>query len=69
MILRFILKRSNNLVGIFHVFIIAMFLLSLSGCGYKADPYYLEEAPKGDNNVEFIIKKPTNTNESNTTKQ
>jgi len=45
-----------------------MFLLSLSGCGYKADPYYLEEAPKGDNNVEFIIKKPIDTDESNTTK-
>ncbi|MCF6340874.1 MAG: hypothetical protein L3J10_09040 [Sulfurimonas sp.] len=38
--------------------IIAMFLLSLSGCGYKADPYYLEKAPTGDENIEFIIKKP-----------
>ena len=39
-----------------------MFLLSLSGCGYKADPYYLEDAPASDDNVEFIIKKPTNEN-------
>ena len=37
--------------------IIAMFLLGLSGCGYKADPYYLEDAPSGDENVEFKIKK------------
>jgi len=37
--------------------IIAMFLLGLSGCGYKASPYYLEDAPAGDENVEFTIKK------------
>jgi len=36
--------------------IIAMFLFGLSGCGYKAPPYYLEEAPAGDENVKFIIK-------------
>jgi len=36
-----------------------MFLFSLSGCGYKAPPYYIEEAPTGDENVEFIIKKPS----------
>jgi len=62
MILGFILKRSNNLISIFHLAIIAMFLLSLSGCGYKADPYYLEEVPASDNNVKFIIKKPSNDN-------
>lgn len=39
--------------------IIAMFSLSLNGCGYKAPPYYQDEAPQGDKNVEFIIKKPT----------
>ncbi|MBW6487775.1 hypothetical protein [Sulfurimonas sp.] len=39
-----------------------MFLLSLSGCGYKDDPYYLESAPQGDNNVKFIIKKPNSDN-------
>ena len=43
--------------------IIAMFLLGLSGCGYKADPYYLEDAPAGDENVEFKIKKE-NSDES-----
>ncbi len=43
-----------------------MFLFSLSGCGYKADPYYLEDAPKGDDNVEFIIKKPTSENNEST---
>lgn len=39
-----------------------MFLLSLSGCGYRADPYYLEDAPQGDNNIKFIIKKPSSDN-------
>ncbi|MDA7817028.1 hypothetical protein N9A28_02435 [Sulfurimonas sp.] len=34
-------------------------MLSLSGCGYKADPYYGEDAPKSDDNVKFIIKEPT----------
>ena len=36
-----------------------MFLLSLSGCGYKANPYYLEDAPQSDENVDFILKKST----------
>jgi len=31
-------------------------LFSLSGCGYKAPLYYVEEAPEGDENIEFIIK-------------
>ena len=43
--------------------IIAMFFLSFSGCGYKADPYYLDEAPQGDDNIEFIMKKPNENNE------
>jgi len=37
--------------------IITVFLLSLNGCGYKASPYYLEDAPAGDENVEFTVKK------------
>ncbi len=37
--------------------IIAGFLLSLNACGYKAPPYYEEDAPKGDKNVEFHYKK------------
>jgi len=32
----------------------------LGGCGYKADPFYKKTAPKGDENVKFIIK-DTNT--------
>jgi predicted small lipoprotein YifL len=45
--------------------IIAIFLLSLSGCGYKASPYYKEKAPDADNNVKFIIKdKNFDNNES-----
>jgi hypothetical protein len=31
----------------------------LNGCGYKAPPYYIQKAPAGDENVEFIIKKPS----------
>jgi hypothetical protein len=30
-------------------------LLSLSGCGYKANPYYEESTTVEDNNVEFIL--------------
>ena len=41
------------------MFIIAMFVLSLNGCGYKAPPYLIEEAPAGDENVKFIIKEPS----------
>jgi len=37
--------------------IIAGFLLSFSSCGYKAPPYYENDAPKGDANVEFHYKK------------
>jgi predicted small lipoprotein YifL len=36
--------------------IIAIFLLSLSACGYKAPPYYMQEAEIEDENVEFILK-------------
>lgn len=36
--------------------IIASFLLSMSGCGYKKSPYYQENAPESDENVEFIIE-------------
>ncbi|WP_265588967.1 hypothetical protein [Candidatus Marinarcus aquaticus] len=34
---------SKNFVNFFHAAIIAVFLLSLSGCGYKADPVYVNE--------------------------
>ena len=44
--------------------IIASFLLGLSGCGYKADPFYVEDAPEGDENVEFVIKKPASEKKS-----
>ncbi|MDO8454658.1 MAG: hypothetical protein Q7S59_08825 [Sulfurimonas sp.] len=52
------MNRINNLTSIFHLAIIAMFLLSLNGCGYKKAPYYLEDAPKADENVKFTIKQP-----------
>jgi len=47
------------LSAIFHLFIIAVFVLSFSGCGYKASPYLDQEPPEGDENIEFIIKEPT----------
>jgi len=28
----------------------------LSGCGYKAAPFYKKETPKSDENVKFILK-------------
>jgi len=40
----------------FHVVIIAIFLLSINGCGYKAAPYYENEVPQEDENIVFIIK-------------
>jgi len=50
------------------MFIIASFLLSISGCGYKANPYLEQEAPAEDENVKFVIEKKefkvTQTDES-----
>lgn len=46
------------------MFIIASFLLSFHACGYKAAPMYEEEAPKSDANVEFILQKKIENNES-----
>ncbi|MDF1878763.1 hypothetical protein JHD46_03820 [Sulfurimonas sp. SAG-AH-194-C20] len=40
-------------------------MFSLSGCGYKASPYYEKEAPVGDKNVEFIIENKSITNNEN----
>jgi len=36
--------------------IIASFLLSINGCGYKKSPYYQEAVPQSDENVKFIIE-------------
>jgi len=42
-----------------------MFLLVLSGCGYKASPYYENETVIEDKNVKFIIQtKNKDNNES-----
>ncbi|MDX3959764.1 hypothetical protein Q6A90_06080 [Aliarcobacter skirrowii] len=40
---------TKNLINIFHGLIIASFLFSLSGCGYKADPRYSAPAEKTQN--------------------
>jgi len=37
--------------------IIASFLLSLNGCGYKGPPYYQADVPQEDENVKFIMDK------------
>lgn len=50
------------------MFIIAVFLLSLSACGYKAAPFYTEDAPEGDENVEFVIEKQNINNNEGTKK-
>lgn len=50
------LNRNKYILSSFHILIIAIFLFSLNACGYKAPPYYVEEASEGDENVEFIIK-------------
>lgn len=49
--------KENSLSAAFHILIIAIFLLGLQGCGYKANPYYSEDAPNGDENVEFKLRK------------
>jgi len=38
--------------------IITVFLLSFSGCGVKKPPYYQDDVPASDENVEFILIKP-----------
>jgi len=37
--------------------IIASFLLSMNGCGYKAPPYYVNDENVSDSHVEFILQK------------
>ena len=60
------MNSRNNILHIFHLLIIASFLFSLSGCGYKAAPYYEKSAPKEDENVKFILKKKEfETNDTN----
>ena len=39
--------------------IITMFLLGMSACGYKADPFYTQEVSVEDKNVIFIEKEPS----------
>ncbi|MDQ7045723.1 MAG: hypothetical protein Q9M32_07415 [Sulfurimonas sp.] len=45
----------SSISNIFHILIIAMFLLGLNGCGYKASPFYTQDAPLGDENVTFKL--------------
>lgn len=39
--------------------IIAGILLSFSGCGYKANPYYEDDKKIEDKNVKFIKTEPS----------
>jgi hypothetical protein len=40
---RIIFKMTKNFINFFHAIIIAGFILSFSGCGYKAPPVYVED--------------------------
>ena len=51
------MKIKNYSTAITKILSITIILLGLSACGYKAPPYYLEDAPAGDENVEFTLKK------------
>lgn len=44
-------------MGIFHSLIIATFLLGFHGCGYKANPFYMQEEAMNDEHVDFIVRK------------
>jgi predicted small lipoprotein YifL len=44
---------SNNFFNIFHVVIIAIFILTLSGCGKKGDPVYV---PFSEKQTKEVIK-------------
>jgi len=46
------------------MFIIASFLLSLNACGYKTAPYYENNVLEHDSNIEFILEKENDNNES-----
>ena len=41
---------------IFHLLIIAMFVLGFSACGYKAPPFYSDEVVHSDENIEIKQK-------------
>ena len=59
------MKKNNRFVGVFNILIVAIFFLSVSACGYKAAPFYSEDTPVSDKNVEFILqKKSSESNES-----
>jgi len=49
----------------YHVIIIASLLLSVSACGYRGSPYYVDKVPAGDKNIDFKLKKKSfDNNES-----
>ncbi|MDY3204660.1 MAG: hypothetical protein RBR70_06280, partial [Arcobacter sp.] len=39
---RIIFKMTKYFINFFHTLIIAGFILSFNGCGYKGDPIYLQ---------------------------
>jgi len=45
-----------------------VFLLSLSACGYKDAPFYGEDTPASDENVEFIIQNTYSENNESSDK-
>lgn len=56
---------QNQFGSIFHLLIIAIFLLGLGGCGYKADPFYNEQKIENESQVIFTQREVnTENNES-----
>ncbi len=49
------MNNIYNLRSIFHKLIIAIFLLSFSGCGVKKPPYYQDDVSSSDDKVKYIL--------------
>ena len=47
---------TKYFVNFFHGLIIAGFILSLSGCGYKGDPIYIKKDSSTEQNIQEVSK-------------
>jgi len=66
---RVILSIFTSFAKNYHVVIIASLLLSINACGYRGSPYYVDEVPASDKNIDFKLKKKSfDNNESCKTK-
>jgi len=48
---------TKYFINFFHVLIIASFILSFSGCGYKADPIYVPADSSTEQNTQKVSPK------------